>query len=609
MKKILFIAVLLVGYLAIGQKYPSGIVTGPMTTTQINAISAPQEGRLIGNSTTETVWYYNGSAWVDTGVAIIPDGSITEAKLNTTTNASLDLADSSVQPADLSDYVTTNTTQTITSAKTFSNTIDFTSGINTVPIDFQGITSGSIRVGATTDDIFFFNMGNDAAIANFNFGNLTTSRIFTFPDTAGTIALTSDIPSLTTYLQSGDNVSELTNDAGYITDADVGGIVAEGTLSLSGAGGESTINHGLGYAPSASRINVQLSNIVGTYDVGVKNITSTSFDVVGVNAGSADVAWAIFGSDNATPMTGGEIVTSIDTQLGSTTWQGGGTSLPVDDTTALVQDPVDNTKLVRIDAGGLATATTRTITMPDADVNLGAISNGNKGDIVVSGTDLTIGVGAVDNTSIANGVDAVKIYTGEVSNTEFNYLNGVTSSIQAQLNSKTDNQTASEVPITDAGGYFTGTDVEAMGQEIGSDLADRPTSLGTGRTSPVQYSDIYGQTLANYNTDGAGSAGDLIIITDASPAEVVTTATIAMDGWKMYDDQTADAATITLSDCDPGETLTVYINRASAPTLAGTGLTFNQLPNTTAFASATQMMIIFEVAYDGTTIDYYYVER
>jgi len=40
-----------------------------------------------------------------------------------------------------------------------------------------------------------------------------------------------------------------------------------------------------------------------------------------------------------------------------------------------------------------------------------------------------------------------------------------------------------------------------------------------------------------------------------------------------------------------------------------TGLTFNALPNTTAFAAATEMAIFFEVAYDGTTIDYYYFER
>lgn len=56
---------------------------------------------------------------------------------------------------------------------------------------------------------------------------------------------------------------------------------------------------------------------------------------------------------------------------------GGGThSHPIDDTTALVQDPGDNTKLIRLDAGGnttgitgvLATAftTAKTVTFPDA---------------------------------------------------------------------------------------------------------------------------------------------------------------------------------------------------------------------------------------------------
>lgn len=49
---------------------------------------------------------------------------------------------------------------------------------------------------------------------------------------------------------------------------------------------------------------------------------------------------------------------------------GGGTSLPVDDTTALVRDPADTTKRVRIDAGAVATATTRTITMGDRNVDL-----------------------------------------------------------------------------------------------------------------------------------------------------------------------------------------------------------------------------------------------
>ena len=43
---------------------------------------------------------------------------------------------------------------------------------------------------------------------------------------------------------------------------------------------------------------------------------------------------------------------------------------PIDDTLALVRDPADNTKLMRIDAGAIATSTTRTITMPDRDIDL-----------------------------------------------------------------------------------------------------------------------------------------------------------------------------------------------------------------------------------------------
>jgi len=48
----------------------------------------------------------------------------------------------------------------------------------------------------------------------------------------------------------------------------------------------------------------------------------------------------------------------------------GGSSLPVADTSALVKGSSDATKQVRLEVDGLSTATTRVITMPDADVNL-----------------------------------------------------------------------------------------------------------------------------------------------------------------------------------------------------------------------------------------------
>lgn len=48
----------------------------------------------------------------------------------------------------------------------------------------------------------------------------------------------------------------------------------------------------------------------------------------------------------------------------------GGDTHPVDDTTSLVRDPVDNTKQARLDVGAVAAATTRVVTVPNQDVDL-----------------------------------------------------------------------------------------------------------------------------------------------------------------------------------------------------------------------------------------------
>ena len=57
----------------------------------------------------------------------------------------------------------------------------------------------------------------------------------------------------------------------------------------------------------------------------------------------------------------GQVLTA--TSPTTATWQsgGGGTSLPVTDTTTLVSDPADATKLVRLDAGAVPTGTTSAI--------------------------------------------------------------------------------------------------------------------------------------------------------------------------------------------------------------------------------------------------------
>lgn len=196
---------------------------------------------------------------------------------------------------------------------------------------------------------------------------------------------------------------------------------------------------------------------------------------------------------------------------------GGSSSLPVDDTTSLVQDPVDGTKEMRIDVGAVSTATTRTLTMPDADVDLGNLGAANldlTANYTWSGTHTftTQAVFGVSGIRINNATNdywtqgtvvgqspgfVFQSYDEAVFNTQYalNFSGSPVNTYDLTPKSyvdgldHTDDQTASDVNITDANDWFSGTDVEAAIEEIGSDLAtlidSDTTGLGNAAYKPI----------------------------------------------------------------------------------------------------------------------------
>jgi hypothetical protein len=155
------------------------------------------------------------------------------------------------------------------------------------------------------------------------------------------------------------------------------------------------------------------------------------------------------------------------------------------------------------------------------------------GDVTASGTGsvpATIANSAVTNAKVATGIDAAKLADGSVSNTEFQYLNGVTSNIQTQINAARPyavyvallNQSGADAPVATVLENTLGGTVVWTYNGPGDYVATLSTAFTVNKT--FMLAAVNGETSASAAitpyTIGVNSIGFFSMDADNNPVEL-----------------------------------------------------------------------------------------